>query len=185
MSLGVHISHPFQNYIRRLPYLGRFGTWALSIFSLLAYVATIPVYIRASPSFRHQATAALLFCFPGTLTRYIFSIKLTPLYKSLPLGTLVANLLGTALLGTFHVLQRTPHLPGDNACAILQGLMDGYCGCLSTVSTFAVEVGALTTRRSWTYVAVSFGVSQVLLLVILGPSWWVGGINDNRACSFA
>ena len=149
------------------------------------YVATIPVYFKASPSFRHQATAALLFSFPGTLTRYILATKLTPLLGLFPLGTFVANTGGTALLGIFHVLQRTPHLPSPNGCAILQGLMDGYCGCLTTVSTFAVEVGALRTKKAWLYVGLSWGVSQLLLLIILGSAWWGGNIDDSRVCSFA
>ena len=69
--------------------------------------------------------------------------------------------------------------------AILEGLVDGYCGCLTTVSTFAVEVGALKTRRAWVYVLLSWGVSQLLLLVIMGTSWWAGGIDEENMCSFA
>ena len=137
-----------------------------------------------SVEFRHKATAAMLFSYPGTLTRYVLAMKLTPLLQLFPLGTFIANTGGTALIGMFHILQRTPKLPSQNACAILQGLMDGYCGCLTTVSTFAVEVGALTTRRAWLYVFISFVTSQLLLLVILGPSW-LSGIDDSRVCTFA
>lgn len=157
----------------------------LTVVSVLTYVATIPIYFKLSPDFRHQATAAMLFSFPGTLTRYTLSMKATPLLKLFPLGTFLANTSATALIGTFHILQRVHHLPSQNACAILQGLMDGYCGCLSTISTFAVEIGVLTKRKAWIYVALSWVVSQLLLLVILGPSWWAGGVKDSVSCTFA
>lgn len=155
------------------------------VLSVLIYVATIPLYFTLSPSFRHQATAAILFSFPGTLTRYALAMFLTPHLKLFPLGTFVANTGGTAIIGMLHVLQRLPSSPSPTACSILQALMDGYCGCLTTVSTFAVEVGALQTSSAWIYVGLSWGVSQLLLLVILGPSWWAGHVSDNHMCSFA
>jgi fluoride ion exporter CrcB/FEX len=92
-----------------------------------------PSFLRATVT---QVTAALIFSFPGTLTRYLLSTALNPRLKALPLGTLVANISGTALLAAFRVLQSTPSLPSRNRCDILQGLVDGYCGCLTTVSTF-------------------------------------------------
>ena len=184
VNLGIHLAHLITRYVprvRRAPVTLRYYFRALSV---LMYAATIPVYFKASPKFRHEATAALLFSYPGTLTRYFLAVTLTPRVKLLPLGTFVANVVGTGLLGTFHILQRTPKLPSPNACAILQGLMDGYCGCLTTVSTFAVEIGALKTRRAWMYFVLSWVTSQCLLLIILGSSWWGGHIDDSRVCSF-
>jgi fluoride ion exporter CrcB/FEX len=92
--------------------------------------------------------------------------------------------LGTALLGTFHVLQSTSTPVSKNACNILQGLSDGYCGCLTTVSTFAAEVGALPQRKAWFYAVISWSVGQLLLLVILGPSFWGGHVREQPTCSF-
>ena len=111
-------------------------------------------------------------------------MKATPLLKLFPLGTFIANTSATALIGAFHILQRGPNLPGANACAILQGLIDGYCGCLSTISTFAVEIGVLSKKKAWFYVALSWTVSQLLLLVIMGSSWWDGGMQEGVVCSF-
>ncbi|KAI5124936.1 hypothetical protein M0805_007363 [Coniferiporia weirii] len=185
VTLGLHLSRQVTHRVPRVgPAPAAFG-YVFSALSVLVYAATLPAYFKSSASFRHQATAALLFSFPGTLTRYLLATTLTPLVKLLPLGTFAANIFGTALIGGFHILQRTSNLPSQNACAILQGLADGYCGCLTTVSTFAVEVGALSTRRAWLYVGLSWAVSQLLLLVILGSSWWAGNVDDNRVCTFA
>ncbi|TDL29553.1 hypothetical protein BD410DRAFT_779993 [Rickenella mellea] len=185
VTLGIHLSKPVARHfpvLRPPPVPVR---RALTAACILTYVATIPVYFRLSPDFRHQTTSAMLFSFPGALTRYILAVKVTPLVKLLPMGTLLANTSATALLGMFHVLQRTHALPSKIACGILQGLIDGYCGCLSTVSTFAVEVGAMNAKKAWLYVGLSWSISQLLLLVIIGPSWWRGGINEDRTCTFA
>ncbi|KAG6331858.1 hypothetical protein ID866_7225 [Astraeus odoratus] len=158
--------------------------YALSIISVLAYAATFPAYSRLPADFRHQATAALIFSYPGTLTRYLLSIYLNPRSKNIPLGTFSANAIGTALLGLFHVLQGLPSPVSPSACSLLQGLGDGYCGCLTTVSTFAAEIVTLRGWKSWFYVLVSWVAGQLLLLVIMGPSFWVGHVNERITCTF-
>lgn len=160
--------------------------YSFTVISVLIYAATLPAYFRLPASFRHQATAALLFSYPGTLTRYFLSIKLNPLSKALPLGTFTANMFGTALLAAFHVLQNVSASPvTDSACALLQGLLDGYCGCLTTVSTFAAEIASLATRKAWRYALLSWVGGQLLILVIQGPSFWSAGVDEQRRCSFA
>ena len=96
----------------------------------------------------------------------------------------MANIVGTGLLGVFHVLQRISPLPSTNSCAILQGLLDGFCGGLTTISTFAVEVSVLERNRAWLYVTLSWATSQLLLLVIVGPAWLSGNIKESNTCTF-
>jgi len=185
VKLGAHLASVVSPFIPRFPSPSRSTRYILSILAILVYAGAFPAYFRMSPSFRHQATAAILFAFPGTLARYLLSINLNPLLKLFPLGTFTANVFGTALIGTFHVLQSTRTPPSPNACAVLQGLIDGYCGCLTTVSTFATEVAALAPGKGWFYVVLSWVTCQLLLLVILGPSYWVGNVSENVTCVFA
>jgi CrcB protein len=182
LAFGLHIGKNIHPYIFPIKPPSRYTRTAVTVLSVCIYVLTIPLYVRLDPSFRAKATAALLFSFPGTLTRYVLSYLLNPRFKLFPTGTLTANSLGTALLATFHVLQATTAGSKPVPCGILQGLVDGFCGCLTTVSTFAVEVRELKGYRAWTYVILSCLIGQILCLVILGPSWWVANLNPIPVC---
>ncbi|KAI0771574.1 CrcB-like protein-domain-containing protein [Trametes elegans] len=186
VSFGAHLAKLVVPRVPTVPPPSRQVRYAVSALSVLVYAAAYPAYFRLPAAYRHEATAALLFSFPGTLSRYLLSVLLNPRLKLFPLGTFAANVLGTALLGTFQVLQSAqhPHPLGANACSVLKGLADGYCGCLTTVSTFAAEVDALDNRKSWIYVTLSWLVSQMLLAVILGPSIGAGHVSRQITCVY-
>lgn len=156
---------------------------AVTIASIIIYALTIPMYFVLSPAFRRQATSALLFAFPGAFLRYWLSVKLNSKYPKLPLGTLAANTLGSGLLATFHVLER---IKGGNisytSCVMLIGLSDGFCGCLSTVSTFASELRTLEKWRAWRYAAISILLGQATMVLIVGSAEWSGAVNDSHMC---
>ena len=183
LFLGVHIGMMLLPAIPKMRPPSRAMEYTVSVISVLVYFATFPAYFRLPASFRHQATAALLFSFPGTLTRYVLSIFLNPRLKLLPIGTLVANEFGTSLLATFHVIQGLKHPVSPGACAILQGLDDGYCGCLTTVSTFASELRALGIRRGLLYGTISIGLGQIFMVLILGSAVWTGRASSQISCT--
>ncbi|KAF8681273.1 CrcB domain protein [Rhizoctonia solani] len=180
LSFGLHISTHIPFKPPRFRPNSAHGK-IMGILSLLSYLATIPLYFKLSPKFRIDATSALLFSFPGTLTRHILGTYFNALRANLPIGTLGANSLGTGLLAAFHVIQRTPVTP--TACAILQGLIDGYCGCLTTISTFAVEIRGLKGWHAWRYFALSYIIGQLLMVAIVGGSWWSGRVKEHGMCS--
>ncbi|KAF9534266.1 CrcB-like protein-domain-containing protein [Crepidotus variabilis] len=166
---------------RLLPPMARY---TLSTISILIYAATYIIYFLLPSSFRHQATAALLFSFPGTLTRYVLSTFLNRRIKALPLGTLTANTFGAALLAVFRILQSTPSARSTNACNVLQGLIDGYCGCLTTVSTFAAELRDFRLTKAVRYAVVSWVLGQLMMVLIYGIPLWSGRVEKNPTCNF-
>lgn len=177
--LGVHLGERVLALLPESRPATPIARWLFTSLSIVIYVLTIPLFVRLDPSWRSLATAALLFSFPGTLSRYILSTQLNPRIKLFPVGTLIANEVATAILVACHIIQRTPNSPSPVACSILQGFIDGFCGCLSTVSSFIAEVRLLKGRKAWFYVVASLGIGQVLCLVLLGPVWWSGRIQEN------
>ncbi|KZT12499.1 uncharacterized protein LAESUDRAFT_638756 [Laetiporus sulphureus 93-53] len=185
VEFGAHLASIISPVFPALPTPNRFIRYSLTVLSVFIYFATYPAYFRMPMSFRHQATSALLYSFPGTLTRYLLSIELNPRFHLFPVGTFAANILGVALIAMFTVLQSTRGPPSPNACDVLVGLVNGYCGCLTTVSTFAAEVAALENKKSWFYIMLSVVTSQCVLLLILGPSYWAGNVSNEITCVYS
>lgn len=93
-------------------------------------------------------------------------------------------MLATVIIGICHTLQRkSPNTISPLSCIMLQALADGFCGCLSTVSTFAVEVRGLR-GGGWTYASASVVAAQVILVLVTGIPWWAGGSSERLACVF-
>lgn len=186
MLFGSYVAQITHPYLPTVSPPTRPVKYAISILSVLIYAATLPAYFLLPASYRHQATAALLFAFPGTLTRYTLSIFLNPLLTGFPLGTFAANSTGSGLLAAFRVIQSMANKRiSPNECSIIQGLDDGYCGCLTTISTFAVEIRALKGWERLRYVLMSWGVGQLLFLIIMGPSLLSGNVKKEIVCTFA
>jgi fluoride exporter len=76
----------------------------------------------------------------GGVARYLLSLLLNPLMVALPLGTLVANVLGCGIAGALlGLLMARPVL--DPTLRPL--LITGFLGGLTTFSSFALEVLAM------------------------------------------
>ncbi|KAF8517780.1 CrcB-like protein-domain-containing protein [Gautieria morchelliformis] len=183
-ALGKQLGKRTASRLPALPHLPSALKWLITILSIALYALTIPFFVRLNHSWRPLATAALLLSFPGTLTRYVLSTQLNTRLHIFPLGTLIANEFATAVLAACHIIQRAPSPPPPVACSILQGIIDGFCGCLSTVSTFVVELRTLRGKKAWIYFLVSFILAQIILLLILGPAWWTGRIRESDICTF-
>ena len=67
------------------------------------------------------------------------------------------------------------------ACSVLEGVMEGFCGCATTVSTWVAELGALERRHAWRYGVASLAVGLGMLVVIMGSVGWTRGF-DAAAC---
>ncbi|KAF8304791.1 hypothetical protein DL93DRAFT_2066780 [Clavulina sp. PMI_390] len=189
LGLGLHFAELILPYIpdKLPPPPARFSRISLSLLSIASYILAIVLYFVLPHRYRAQATAALLFSYPGALARHIASIKLNPRRKSFPLGTFAVNITGTLLIGMFYTLQRAHYsshaVVGPLSCVMLQALMDGLCGCLTTVSTLAVEIRALKVK-AWAYLGASVGLGQLVLVLVVGVPWWSGAVKEGAMCSF-
>lgn len=82
-----------------------------------------------------------------------------------PWGTLAVNVAGSLVLGA--LVGATPVLPVDVRSAV----GTGFCGALSTYSTFSHEVVALAERRA-TPTACGYLLVSVLLGVLAAAAGW-------------
>jgi len=102
-----------------------------------------------------RVSIALVTAPPGALLRWKLGARLNGKctrapFANWPLGTLVANLLASAVLGVIAGACASDAFGPVTASygawyaeAMLQGLGLGFCGCLSTVSTWMNEVSVL------------------------------------------
>jgi len=103
----------------------------------------------------------------GALLRWGLATRLNPLLPAMPLGTLVANLLGGFAVGVaVALLAQRPDWPPQVRLFVVTGLLGG----LTTFSTFSAEVVAQLQdgRFSWALATAGAHVFGSLLLTALG-----------------
>jgi CrcB protein len=94
----------------------------------------------------------------GALLRWRLGILLNPVFPTLPLGTLSANLIGGLLIGL--VMEYTA-LNASIPPALRLAVVTGFLGGLTTFSTFSAETVTLLMRRE---IAWSFAITGAHLL---------------------
>lgn len=103
----------------------------------------------------------------GALARWGLSLALNPVFGSVPLGTLAANLVGGYLVGlAVAVFAQSPQLAPEWRLFTITGFLGG----LTTFSTFSAEVvNALHAGRTgWALATVALHVGGSLLLTLAG-----------------
>lgn len=118
---------------------------------------------------------SIVFSAFGTYVRWHLS-PLNSAFTSFKLGTFIVNVLGAWVLGAAVVSRRYLGSSLESDDIVLQmliGLGTGFCGCLTTVSTFAVELTSLPLLSTYIYAFSSILLAQIGLIVIRGTYEWV------------
>jgi CrcB protein len=105
--------------------------------------------------------------FVGAVVRWILGIALNPIFPTLPLGTLAANLIGGLLMGlAMGLFAQYEALP----VVLRLALTTGFLGGLTTFSTFSGETVALLLRHqyAWAGAIASAHLFGSLLMTMLG-----------------
>jgi CrcB protein len=183
LHVGAHLAIAVEPFMLSLPFKpGRkaldrlavflaFGCWLGAIF--LAIFP--PDRNDGGPEiWRGRAVFALVFAPLGCLGRFYVSMYLNGKVASFPLGTFFVNIFGTIILGMAWDLQHAP-LGGVVGCQVLQGIEDGFCGCLTTVSTWVSELSTLRRWNAYRYGTASVIVALFFLIIIMGSLQWTRG----------
>jgi CrcB protein len=103
----------------------------------------------------------------GAWLRWGLGIALNPVFPTLPLGTLTANLIGGLLMG-FAMELITRHTLLSPEARLL--LTTGFLGGLTTFSTFSAEISTLILRKEWLWGALGIGAHVIgsLAMTMLG-----------------
>jgi fluoride exporter len=136
-------------------------------------------------TWRGDVLVALVLAPLGCVLRYVLALKLNGVSAYFPLGTFAANVFGTAVLGMSYDLQHVALGQGYAAgigggllgCQVLQGLMDGFCGALTTVSTWAAEMVALD-RHGYSYGGVTTVSGICIMVIVCGSVRWSIGFQE-------
>jgi CrcB protein len=107
----------------------------------------------------------------GALTRWMISFQLNTFYPSIPPGTLASNIIGGYIVGLAIAFFATrPELPAEWRLLVITG----FCGGLTTFSTFSAEVVVLLQQGEIGKMAAAIALHLVgsLAATILGIASW-------------
>lgn len=99
----------------------------------------------------------------GCWLRWWLAVVFNPLFPTLPLGTLAANLAGGLLMGVaLGVFDHFQTLPVEVRLLVATGFLGG----LTTFSTFSAETTALLLRQQYAWFAAHVGLHLVGSIVM-------------------
>ena len=112
----------------------------------------------------------------GALLRWVLGDKLNSLFPTIPPGTLVANLIGAYVVGVAIAFFATYTALAPEWRLLI---ITGFCGGLTTFSTFSAELVPLLQqgRLSWALGAVALHVVGSVLMTFAGIATiaWIRG----------
>ena len=107
----------------------------------------------------------------GALLRWQLGLKLNSFFPSLPPGTLTANLIGGYIIGlAVAYFAQAPGIAPEWRLLIITG----FCGGLTTFSTFSAEVVTLLQagRLVWAMGSIATHVAGSLAMTLAGLATW-------------
>ncbi len=107
----------------------------------------------------------------GAPLRYLADVAIQRHHDSVfPWGTLAVNVVGSLVFGLIAALARG----GDLSAGVVAGLGVGFCGALTTYSTFGYETLRLIDGGARFYAVANVGISVAASLGAVSVGWTVG-----------
>ncbi len=174
LMIGAHMAISLESSLPSLPYsfTRKFLDRLMVILGWGSWLGAVLLCVFPPYDFwRGRVTFALVFAPLGVLARFYLALFLNAKQPSFPLGTFAANVVASAVLASAWDMSHAD-VGGVIGCQVLQGIEEGFCGCLSTVSTWVVELTSLNRKHSYLYGSVSVLVSFVVVVLIAGSETW-------------
>lgn len=113
----------------------------------------------------------------GSVARWLLSMRFNALHQQIPIGTLTANLIGAFIIGLgLAWFNRMTHI--DPVWKLL--ITTGFCGGLTTFSTFSAEVVFLLQdgRAAWALLNIAVNLLGSLMMTALA-FWLISAVNAH------
>ena len=105
----------------------------------------------------------------GAWLRWMLGLWLNPMFPTIPLGTLTANLVGGYIIGfSIAFFAQQPGLSPEWRLLIITGFLGG----LTTFSTFSAEVFTLFSRQQWNWGALAILLHVAGSIAMTGLGVW-------------
>ncbi len=180
LSVGRHLAllSPWSDSKRRRPPSTKtsspccnVSTVEGTVFLSLWIVATLLVAVVPYVLGRQELVFTCILASFGTYVRWHLAPLNSAFLNKFKLGTFLVNVGGAWLLGGV-VCVRDLYTEEPLLHDALVGLATGFCGCLTTVSTFALELSSLPVKSSYLYAFTSIALAQLGLVLIRGTVQW-------------
>ncbi|CAF1288485.1 unnamed protein product [Adineta steineri] len=145
--LSLFILPPSSLTTKRAQYLNNsICIWIFPILTLLSIPLLILLAVLLPTGHYTYLIYSVIFAPFGSLTRYGLSIIFN-FNTNFPLGTLLANIIGSYIYFGMVAINEYVHTLSPLVEQIIMSIIQGYCGCLTTVSTFILEVDTIKKRK--------------------------------------
>ncbi|MCS2153403.1 fluoride efflux transporter CrcB [Scandinavium goeteborgense] len=106
----------------------------------------------------------------GSVLRWLLGMRLNPMHHAIPVGTLTANLLGAFIIGAgLAWFNRMTHI--DPMWKLL--ITTGFCGGLTTFSTFSAEVVFLLQDGRFGWALLNVAVNLLGSFAMTAAAMWI------------
>ena len=127
---------------------------------------SVTTEVAARPSFAAECAAVYIGGFVGALARYGIVEAFDSYGGKWPWPTFIANIVGCAILG-YVIAHRAKGNGSDIRLALLG---TGFCGALTTFSTFQLEIYKLVDAHAYWTAAAYLAASIYIGLIAVGTS---------------
>ena len=112
----------------------------------------------------------------GSVARWLLSLRLNPMHHALPVGTLAANLMGAFIIGAgLAWFNRLPQV--DPVWKLL--ITTGFCGGLTTFSTFSSEVVFLLQAGKFSWALLNVTVNLLGSFAMTALAFWLFSASSH------
>lgn len=165
--LSIFILPPSSTTTKTVQYLNdNVRIWFFPILIILSIPLLILLAVFLPTGHYTYFIYSVIFAPFGSLTRYILSIIFNS-NPNFPLGTLLANVTGSYIYFGMVAINEYVETLSPLVKQILISIIQGYCGCLTTVSTFILELDTIKKRKYiYTYFIMTLLPIQIVYIVL-------------------